>query len=104
MTKQTQNTVFHQVSDQEFINSLSDYRKKLYWRSIRRGMKESDLLLGGFARQNLHCMSDDEVTQFEAILSLFDADFLNYITGGKSIPTDLDTPVFHAIKSFKPYK
>lgn len=88
----------------DFLKNLSPYRKKLYWRSIRRGMKESDLMLGGFARQNLAILSDAEVAEFEAILSLFDADFINYITDKKPIPDDLNTPVFHAIKNFKPYE
>ncbi|MFT6071627.1 MAG: antitoxin CptB [Alphaproteobacteria bacterium] len=90
-------------SDDDFINALSPHRKKLYWRSIRRGMKESDLILGGFARHHLHNLTDSEVNEFEAILSLFDADFLNYITAKSPVPADLNTPIFHAIKSFKPY-
>lgn len=92
------------ISDQEFINSLTPERKKLYWRSIRRGMKESDLILGGFARQNLHKLTDTELKQFEAILSLFDSDFIQYITNKRPIPQDLDTPIFHAVKSFKVYE
>jgi len=92
------------LTDDTFLSSLNTHRKKLYWRSIRRGMKESDLILGGFARANLHRLDEAEIQQFEAILSLFDADFLQYITNKKPIPTDLDTPLFHAIKSFKPYE
>ena len=91
------------IQNDNFLNTLSPYRKKLYWRSIRRGMKESDLLLGGFARQNLHSMTDAEIIQFEAILSLFDVDFIQYITDKKTIPDDLNTPIFQAIKAFKPY-
>jgi antitoxin CptB len=104
MTYENQNSNNRNVlSDDMFLNSLCPNRKKLYWRSIRRGMKESDLLLGGFARQNLHSMSDTEITEFESILSLFDADFINYITEKKPIPADINTPLFHAIKAFKPY-
>jgi antitoxin CptB len=91
------------TDDNNFFNQLDAHRKKLYWRAIKRGMKESDLLLGGFAKQNLHKLSDSEIIQFEAILSLFDADFIQYVTDKKPIPQDLDTPVFHAIKAFKPY-
>ncbi len=104
MTQETKNTQVNTISDDDFLKNLAPHRKKLYWRSIRRGMKESDVLLGGFARQNLHTMTDNEVIQFEAILSLFDADFMNYMTGKNHIPADLDTPIFHALKSFKPYE
>lgn len=104
MTQNNQNSnKITALSDDIFLNSLCPHRKKLYWRSIRRGMKESDLLLGGFARQYLHAMTDSQITQFEAILSLFDADFINYITEKKAVPADIDTPIFHAIKAFKPY-
>lgn len=92
------------INDDDFLNQLPAERKKLYWRAIRRGMKESDLILGGFARQNLASLSDDELKQFEAILSLFDSDFIQYITDKRPLPEDLDTPIFHAVKSFKPYE
>ena len=91
------------LSDAEFINKLSNRRKKLYWRAIRRGMKESDLILGGFARANLDKLTEEEVDQFEAILSTFDQEFITYITGKNPIPQDLDTPLFQAILDFKPY-
>ena len=104
MTQETKNSNTVTINDDNFLQNLNPHRKKLYWRSIRRGMKESDLLLGGFARQNLYSMTETEIIQFEAILSLFDADFMNYVTGKKPIPVDLDTAIFHALKSFKSYE
>ncbi len=104
MTQETKNIALLPLSDDDFLKNLNPHRKKLYWRSIRRGMKESDLLLGGFARHNLHSMTETEIIQFEAILSLFDADFINYITDKKPIPDDLNTPIFHALKAFKSYE
>jgi len=36
----------YKLNNEEFLARLTPHRKKLYWRAIRRGMKEADLLFG----------------------------------------------------------
>ncbi|MEM6603876.1 MAG: succinate dehydrogenase assembly factor 2 [Pseudomonadota bacterium] len=90
--------------DQDFLEKLSPEKKKLYWRSIRRGMKEADLIFGLFARSYLADMNDEELRAYSDILHCFDQDLLNWITGKENVPDDLNTPLFHKIKSFSPFQ
>ena len=91
-------------SDEDFMRALTPHKKKLYWRSIRRGMKEADIICGGFARRYLADMNTHDTAQFEAILHTFDQDLISWITGQNPVPADLDTPVFHLLKNFIPYE
>lgn len=90
------------LTNEDFFEALSPERKKLYWRSIKRGMKENDLILGGFAKAYLHLLTDEEVGQFADILHCFDQDIINWMTGKAPVPADLDTPIFARIKNFSP--
>lgn len=87
-----------------FINKLCPYRKKLYWRSIKRGMKEMDLLLGGFARQYLADMDENEVKDFADILHCYDQDILGWLTNPETpAPKELQSPILDRLKIFKPH-
>ena len=61
-------------------------RKRLMWRANHRGIKEMDLLIGGFAAAHLHRMSDAELQQFEAILDVPDQEMLAWVTGQEQVP------------------
>jgi antitoxin CptB len=50
-------------------------------RSIRRGMRECDLILGDFARRALAALSPAELDLYEALLDEPDGDILLWITG-----------------------
>ena len=89
-------------NDEEFLARLTPTRKKLYWRAIRRGMKEADLLFGNYAREYLAYMTEDEVREFADILHCFDQDLMNWITDKENVPHDINTPTFQKIKAFSP--
>lgn len=52
--------------------SLSLYRKKLYFRSIHRGTKEMDKLLGEFATKYLLKFTFNQLSVYEQLLELSD--------------------------------
>ena len=54
--------------------------KRLKMRSIRRGIKEMDLILTDFADRHLPGLSDAELTTYEAFLAENDHDIYNWIT------------------------
>lgn len=60
--------------------------KRLKMRSMRRGIKEMDILLGGFADANLATLSGSELDLFEAVLDEADQDLLAYVTHLKPTP------------------
>lgn len=84
------------------VDGLSDEKKKLYWRSIKRGMKEMDLIFGTFARAYLRDMDEQETKEFKNILHCYDQDILEWITNKKPIPSEINCPMMQKIKNFSP--
>jgi antitoxin CptB len=88
------------------IMSLADpletRRKRLLWRASRRGIKEMDIIIGGFAEANLSAMDATALDAFEAILDIPDQDLLSYATLQAEIPVRLRSPMLDAVLSFRP--
>ncbi len=82
-------------------DDLNTKRKRLYFRSIRRGTKESDLVIGGFAEANLSQMGARQLDQFEALLERNDPEVLAWIVGLTDPPTEFDNEVLDALRQFK---
>ena len=56
-------------------------RKRLKMRSMRRGIKEMDLILKNFSDLNLNLMSELELENFESLLLENDQDLCQWSTG-----------------------
>ncbi len=76
-------------------------RKRVLFRSQRRGTKESDLVIGGFARTHLAALNGEQLDRFEALLGREDPDILGWIIGLQQPPSEFDTDVLTMIKNFK---
>lgn len=76
---------------------LDARRRKLLFRSWHRGIREMDLILGGFADTAIHALTDAELDQYEHLLELQDADILSWFTGGQSVPAEFDTQLLKKI-------
>ncbi|WP_299815839.1 succinate dehydrogenase assembly factor 2 [uncultured Jannaschia sp.] len=61
-------------------------RKRLRIRAWRRGIKEMDLILGGYADDRLAAMDEDEIATFEAALDENDHDLFAWVTGQAAPP------------------
>ena len=55
---------------------MSNLIKKLLYRSNHRGTKEMDLLIGGFAIENLKKLNPEELKEFELLLNFTDKPFI----------------------------
>ncbi|MEK9673720.1 MAG: succinate dehydrogenase assembly factor 2 [Rhodospirillaceae bacterium] len=75
-------------------------RKRLLFRATHCGMRENDILLGGFAEAEIHRLSDVHLDQFEALLGFPDNDLYNWASGRTPPPAEADTPVFRMIFNF----
>jgi antitoxin CptB len=60
--------------------------RRLRVRSWRRGTREMDLLLGGFADTRLALLSPAEVDAYEAALEENDHDLYRWVSGGAPAP------------------
>ena len=80
---------------------LSDRVRRLIYQASYTGMKETDLLLGHFAKSYLADLSDDDLTDFENLLAAGDHWIYAWLTGNEAVPDAYNTPVFELIKNFK---
>ena len=80
---------------------LETRRKRLLYRSVYRGNKENDILLGQFARAHIASFDAAELDQYERLLAAGDNDIFDWVTGQVEIPTEADTPVLRRLVAFR---
>ena len=61
-------------------------RKRLRMRAWHRGIKEMDLILGGYADAHLQTLDDPALDTFEAALEENDHDLFAWVTGRAEAP------------------
>jgi antitoxin CptB len=81
---------------------LESARKRLAWRASRRGIKEMDILVGGFAQARLPKMSPQELVAFEALLDIPDQQLLSWVTRQEDVPQELQSPMLMDMLAFRP--
>jgi antitoxin CptB len=69
--------------------TLEHRLKRLKIRAWRRGIKEMDLLIGGYADAHLAVMTPQELDDFEMLMSEHDQDLLSWATGQHEVPVEL---------------
>ena len=80
---------------------MDDRRKKLQFRAWRRGFREIDLILGGFADQRLETLDEAGLNAFEALLDAPDQEVYEWITEQAAPPAEHDTPTLALIRAFR---
>ena len=60
--------------------------KRLRLRSWRRGIRETDLILGGFADTGLAALDDAALDAYEALMEENDWDIYYWVTGARVVP------------------
>ncbi|MFO0994772.1 MAG: succinate dehydrogenase assembly factor 2 [Hyphomicrobiales bacterium] len=76
-------------------------RRKLLWRATHRGLKELDLVLGGFAKAHIGSLDDRELAEFSEIVSLADTDLFSWLMREKPAPVDR-WPLLSRVLAHKP--
>jgi antitoxin CptB len=82
--------------------NLETVRKRLAWRASRRGIKEMDILVGGFAAARLPVMSRVELAVFEALLDIPDQQLLSWVTRQEDVPAQMREPLLMEMLGFRP--
>lgn len=79
---------------------LHEHRiKRLSMRSWRRGMKEMDLILGGFADQKLAGLEVADLDAYERLLDENDQDLYKWVSGALEMP-EAHRPLIRTIADF----
>ena len=76
-------------------------RKQLLYRANHRGIKEMDIILGGYADAHIMDMPLNELDEFERIMAELDRDLLMWFTGEEPVPPNLASPLFETILRHK---
>lgn len=68
-------------------------RRRLAWRCAHRGMKEVDLIFGGFVADNIDRFTPDELAEVERLSDIPDGELLDWFIGRSPVPDAYDTPL-----------
>ena len=79
---------------------LDERRRRLLFRAWHRGIREVDLIMGGFADAHIADLSEAEVDEFERLMDVQEHDLLAWVTGGAVPPADHDTAFFRRLSAF----
>ena len=69
--------------------------KRLRMRSMRRGIKEMDLILSAYADENLDGFSDEALMLYDQLLSENDHDLYGWIGGQFAVPEEYLDMITH---------
>ena len=82
------------------MNPTETQRKRLHYRAWHRGVREMDLLLGGFADAWLPRLNTAEMTQFEDLLAIDDATLYDWLRGRTPVPQQARSPMLQRLLTF----
>ena len=77
-------------------------RKRLLWRATHRGIKEMDLILGGFVARHLDAFSEAEIADLERIMDIPDQEMLSWATKQEEVPPLHASPLLTRILAYTP--
>ncbi|WP_147103634.1 succinate dehydrogenase assembly factor 2 [Tateyamaria sp. syn59] len=84
---------------------LREHRlKRLHMRSMRRGIKEMDLILSAYAGRHLADMTDAELDTYDAMLNENDQDLYRWVTGQEAPPARIAALIEDVSRTFQPEK
>ncbi|MGC1467232.1 MAG: succinate dehydrogenase assembly factor 2 [Pseudolabrys sp.] len=81
-------------------DGLDERRRRMLLRAWRRGMRETDLIMGRFADAHIANLNDEELAEYERLLDVRDQDLLGWVTGEFAVPPDYDTALFRRLRDF----
>ena len=73
--------------------------KRLRFRAWHRGVKEADLLIGGFFDRHSAGWREEEIALFEALLEEQDVDIMAWAMGTQRVPPRYAGTVMDALKT-----
>ena len=83
------------------LGRMDDRRRKLQYRSDYTGTRETDLLLGSFARRHLANLSERQLDEYEALLEIEDPRLFKWISGMEEPPERYRNDVFQMIREYR---
>jgi len=79
---------------------LSERRKKLLFRAWRRGVRETDLIVGRFADAYIEGLDESSLNDFERLIEVPNADLYAWVSGEVAVPTSYNTALLRQLRDF----
>jgi antitoxin CptB len=79
---------------------LDDRRKRLLFRAWRRGVRETDLIVGRFADASIETFDAQELDDFERLIEVPNAELYAWVCGDTEVPSNFDTTVLRQLVDF----
>ncbi len=83
------------------METPQDRIKRLRMRSMRRGIKEMDLILSAYADDQLDTMTEAEIVQYDALLNENDQDLYQWVTGQVPAPDEFTDLIDRIARQFQ---
>ena len=75
-------------------------RRKLLFRAWRRGVRETDLIVGRFADAYIDKLDEAALDDFERLIEVPNSDLYAWVVGDIAVPADYDTAVLRNLIAF----
>jgi antitoxin CptB len=75
-------------------------RRKLLFRAWRRGVRETDLIVGRFADAYIDKLDEAALDDFERLIEVPNAELYAWVSGEAGVPAEHDTAVLRQLKTF----
>ncbi|PHP65765.1 succinate dehydrogenase assembly factor 2 [Zhengella mangrovi] len=76
---------------------LDTRRRRIMFRAWHRGMREMDLVFGGFCDAMIRDLNDVELDELETLMAENDQDLFKWIMGERPVPAEHDTAIYRRI-------
>jgi antitoxin CptB len=93
-------TVWNETMTERSSEGLDERRKRLLFRAWRRGVRETDLIVGRFADVYIDKFDDGALDDFERLIEVPNAELYAWVSGEADVPADHDTTVLRDLKTF----
>jgi len=75
-------------------------RKRLLYRALHRGTKESDAVVGGFFSKVAGSLPEDKLPEAEALLEELDLDIMDWLMGRQPVPERWRNTIFDDVITY----
>jgi antitoxin CptB len=75
-------------------------RRKLLFRAWRRGVRETDLIVGRFADAHIATLDERGLDDFERLIEVPNAELYAWVSEDVAIPPEHDTAVLRQLRTF----
>ena len=83
------------------MKNNKNLKKQILYRSMHRGFKEMDLLLGGFVKKNIEKFDSKDLNDLDKLLSLEDEIIFKWYLNKKNDERIVKTKVSEMFRRFK---